>query len=168
MKNLNILKSVLPVILLIFSFNLLKAQEINFSGNWKRNTEKCYTIGITVSSIPVEVQLKQSPLTFEITRTIDGNDNKIPAYAEVLKFDGSYSQPVIVDDNKNRKSTIHWSADHKALIEQSEYIDDKGDHIQKKTETITLMNGSKTLMIKSVIDDGDRLYKMVGIFDRKE
>jgi len=167
MKDPNIAKTTLLAILLIFTFNLLKAQETNFSGSWSVNIEKSYTIGISMSSV-VEVQIKQSPATFDITRISKDNKVQAPAYTEVLSFDGTFSKPVAIGQNQNKKSTIRWSPDHKVLIEQSKYVDDQGNQVQKNTSTITLTNAGKTLQVKSIIEDDNGVYKMIQVFDRKD
>jgi len=142
-------------------------QQLNFSGTWIRNDKKCVVDNdLAPNSIPVKLVVTQSNNQFDIIRSIANKGGDTTVYKEKLSLNGAPASSVI-PPALNKKSTLVWKSGSSELLQSATYSDSEGNIVQKNDGTWTLLDGGKTLQIKTVVKKGDITYNWTGVFEKK-
>lgn len=168
MKKLQInkrLKNVLSMILLAIAVGQVKAQTINFSGDWKRNDSLSNAGRLSNNSIPVELKIRQDKQTFTMEKTLRNGAGEVFKNTTVLNFDGTPSQ-MVTSSKLHRSSTIEWSADKNQLLETAISKDDEGAVKQAYKYTYSLENNDHTLKVIAVAALNGENYQLTEIFNK--
>ncbi|HTD99012.1 MAG TPA: hypothetical protein VK668_06975 [Mucilaginibacter sp.] len=161
------MKTLTLSVLFTFLVISLKAQQVtNFTGTWKRNTDKCDAGNLSVNSIPISISVEQSKSQIQIKRVSKSAQGDSTAYTEKIKFDDS-SVTSGVKPNLNKSATVAWSIDQKQLIETANYTDGQGNPMQKVKENWSLSDDGKTLTIQTIILADGKDYQLTEVFDKK-
>ncbi|HZY35564.1 MAG TPA: hypothetical protein VFE53_02885 [Mucilaginibacter sp.] len=164
-RKLTKMKIKLLAIVLLLAATSIKAQQVDFSGNWTRNTKKCDAGDLSINSIPVGLSVKQDTRQITITRISKNYKGDTTAYMETLKSDGS-SASTVIKSNLDKKANVSWSPDKKTLTETADYADDSGNPVQKAKELWALDDNGKTLQIQLTLMVNGQDHVLTEVYDR--
>jgi len=164
MKNITFreVKKLISCILFFLLSYHLSAQNQNFSGNWKLNKEKTNFGDYSENSAPVQLDVRQTKDSINISRTSVGKENDLSSYTEIMPFNERLVTNVI--RNATRKTaSIKWSSDNNSIIETGKYIDYSTKSIYSVTEKWDLIDDGKTLVVSrtDISDDGTFSAKFI-------
>jgi hypothetical protein len=166
---MNFLRLSIRLIIMMAFINICSArgfaQKPNFSGAWKRNTEKCDPGTLSINSIPVSLDVVQIKNKIDIKRTSKNRLDSTFIYTETLGFDGSKAISVPKVGIK-KTSSIQWTTDPNGFIDTADYTDDQGNLVQTIKETWTLEDGGNTLKILSLLFADGQTYHLTQIFEK--
>lgn len=146
----------------------VKAQQHpDFSGTWARNTEKCeVSQGLSINSVPTDLTIKQSNSILDISSTSKNRAGEVSNSNEKPAFDGTPFLTV-TKSKFNKKALIKWGQNPNELSLTEELTNDQGSVTQKFSETWSLQDDGKTLVIKATIDANNTQYTATEVFDKK-
>jgi hypothetical protein len=153
MKNLFIL-------LLVCISSSIFAQKTNFSGQWTINKESTQFGDVPQWVIPKTIIVDQQKVKLILSRTsLNEQSEELPAIVENLSLDGSPFQrtpdsgPVVI-------TSMHWANDSSFALYRN------GSNFA--TETWTLENGGKTLVINRLVEQDNGLkYSIKCVYDKQ-
>ena len=161
------------LVLFLFVSTAMFAQT-DFSGSWVYNQAK--------SIMPQQGGMGGGPMgggaltvtqdakTLTVIQKMQGPDGEMEMNRK-YNLDGSVSENTMFMDMKG-KSTLTWSADKKSIVINTSMVFDMGGESRemKTTETWTLSDGGKTLLVESVMPgppDGGEPRKTTRGYDKK-
>ena len=126
------------------------AQKTNFSGSWQLDTAKTVFGEAPKTIIPEKITVDQQSDKLLLGRiNVNEQQQEQPAVAETLLFDGTPFQRTTGDSQVS--TMLHWPSDTSFVLTR--------DGILKATETWTLADNGKTLVIDRSVEQKSNGFK---------
>lgn len=159
-------KTTLCLFLAMTGLNAM-AQKTNFSGTWNIQTEKVDWGRAPQTVLPSVYNIVQGPDKFTVTRTLVDDSQVEHPSADTLTYDNKPRTNLSYTGNK-KTTSIKWSDDKTALLLTTSTTSPTGEPYYSATETWTLTDGGKTLVIdRSVEQANGNNYKIKGIYQKQ-
>jgi len=153
------------VFLLLLLPVLSMAQKTDFSGKWELNLRKTDFKQAPEWLVPRSLEVKQKTDAIIIQARIYDKEMVGHYYTETLSFDGTTRQTATYGSNK-RTVSLKWEYGDKSFVLSVHAVTDGADAGSDFTETWSLENDGKTLVLDRVATQyGD--YSIKAYYEKK-
>lgn len=157
----------LLILFLVFITIGAKAQTTNFSGKWTLDTGKTDFGQAPKFVISHALQVTQTSAGLMVDRTNLTTQGEEKHYMQQMTFDGKPSQTVTITGN-NESDVLSWSADKANLVLAMNVTSTDSKPLAKFTETWSLTDGGKTLVIDRQVEQPDGFkYGIKGYYQKQ-
>jgi hypothetical protein len=161
------MKQLLFITAMLFTITTF-AQQTNFSGNWKINTQKTDFASLHAPSyiLPLKLNMVQENSKIIIIRLVDDPKMQEHIDSAVLSFDSKVYQSRSYSDKKQSYS-LNWDDNQKGFTVILHSVTDDNKLFQDATEKWSLSEDGKTLIINRSVEQASGLkYSIVAYYDK--
>ena len=159
----------LTALLLIFVLTSARFAKTDFTGEWALSKEKSKLTEGGMRIVYTKLKVTQTGSDLNIARTAQTQDGQEFEMEEKITLDGKESANSFFDGMVNKKSTIKWSADEKAMTITSAIVFSRDGNEVKTTATETwdLSKTPGALTIESASSSPNGEFKDTYVFTKK-